>query len=75
MVKTYKAGGITQRELSVRFRVSLFFVVKLMRLYQRGEQLQPKTQGANLKSTLTGEISQFTQSKLVEQSDLSLLEL
>lgn len=30
IVETYEAGGITQRELAVRFRVSLFFIIKLL---------------------------------------------
>lgn len=30
IVETYKAGGITQRELAARFRVSLFFIIKLL---------------------------------------------
>jgi len=27
VVETYKAGGISQRDLAVRFRISLFFIV------------------------------------------------
>ncbi len=42
IVDTYKAGGITQRNLAKRFCVSPFFIVKLLRLERTGQRLQAK---------------------------------
>ncbi|HEX9961003.1 MAG TPA: hypothetical protein VGB00_08725, partial [Pyrinomonadaceae bacterium] len=75
IVETYKAGGITQRELAARFRVSLFFVVKLLRLERNGESLEARRRGANLKPVLTTEMRRFIESELHQQNDLTLSEL
>lgn len=75
IVETYKAGGITQRELAVRFRVSLFFIVKLLGLERRGQLLQAKRRGANRKPLLSVQMRRFIESELTNQNDLTLSEL
>jgi transposase len=75
IVETYKAGGITQRELAARFRVSLFFIIKLLRVERNGESLQAKRRGANRKPLLNEEMQRFIESELLKENDLTLPEL
>jgi transposase len=75
IVETYKAGGITQRELAARFRVSPFFVVKLLGLDRRGESLQARRRGGRRKPILGEQIREFIKVELAEQNDLTLPEL
>jgi transposase len=75
ILETYEAGGITQRELAARFRVSTFFVVKLLGLHRRGEQLQARRRGGRRKPILTEQIREFIKSELTERNDLTLPEL
>ena len=56
IVESYAAGSITQRQLAAQFRVSPFFVVKVLGLHRRGEQLQAKQRGGRVKPLLTGEM-------------------
>jgi len=75
IIQTYEAGGITQRELAKRFRVSLYFVIMLLRRWRRDETLEPKKRGAVMKPLLTPEIMQFLDEQIKNQCDLSLLQL
>lgn len=75
IVETYKAGGITQRELAARFRVSLFFIIKLLGQERRGEGLQVKPRGRNRKAMLKPEMQRFIETELTERNDLTLPEL
>jgi transposase len=75
IVESYKAGGITQRQLATQFRVSPFFVVKVLGLHWRGEQLQAKRRGGCMKPILTSEMRDYLRSRLAEQNDLTLSEL
>ena len=75
IVETYQAGGITQRELAARFRVSLFFVVKLLRLCRTGQRLPAKPRGGQRKPLLTMQMRQFIRAELARENDLTLLEL
>ena len=75
ILQTYKAGGITQRELAVRFRVSTFFVVKLLGLDRRGESLEARRRGGRRKPILTQEMREFVKAELERQNDLTLPEL
>jgi transposase len=75
VVDCYAAGGITQRRLAVQFRVSLFFVVKVLGLHRRGERLEAKKRGGRVKPLLTSEMRQFIRGELVRQNDLTLSEL
>ncbi len=45
IIETYEAGGITQRELAKRFRVSLYFVIMLVRRWRR--EIRLKCAGRN----------------------------
>ena len=75
VIETYEAGGITQRDLAARFRVSLYFVVKLLKRWRNERILAPKPRGANVKARLTPQILQFLDAELQRQCDLTLLEL
>lgn len=75
IVESYAAGGITQRQLAAQFRVSTFFVVKVLGLARRGESLSAKTRGSRLKPILNDEMQDFLKEELVRQNDLTLTEL
>jgi transposase len=75
ILETYKAGGITQRELAARFRVSTFFVVKLLGLYRRGAPLEARRRGGRRKPILGEPIREFIKAELTKQNDLTLPEL
>lgn len=75
IVESYEAGSITQRALAAQFRVSTFFVVKVLGLHRRGEQLQAKRRGGRVKPLLTSEMREYLRTELAVQNDLSLSEL
>lgn len=75
IIETYEAGGITQRELAKRFRVSLYFVIMLLRRWRRENTLLPKKRGAIMKPLLTPEIMQFLSEQIERECDLSLSQL
>ena len=75
ILQTYQAGGISQRELAARFRVSLNFIVTLLRRFREDQTLLPKPRGAVMKPLLTPEIMSFLAQQLATQCDLTLLEL
>ena len=75
IVETYQAGGITQRELADRFRVSLNFIVKLLRRLREDRTLQPKPRGAVMKPLLTPVIMEFLSKQIEGECDLTLIEL
>lgn len=75
IVESYQAGGITQRQLAIQFRVSTFFVVKVLGLYRRGEDLSAKQRGGRLKPILTDEMQEYLRNELARQNDLTLAEL
>lgn len=75
IIQTYEAGGITQRELAKRFRVSLYFIIMLLRRWRTDETLEPKKRGAVMKPLLTPEIMQFLDEEIEKECDLSLLQL
>jgi transposase len=75
IIETYEAGGITQRELAKRFRVSLYFVVMLLRRWRQEKTLLPKKRGAVMKPLLTPEIMQFLNEQIKQECDLSLSQL
>jgi transposase len=75
IIETYEAGGITQRELAKRFRVSLYFVIMLLRRWRHDRTLLPKKRGAVMKPILTPEIMQFLDEQIRGECDLSLAQL
>jgi transposase len=75
IIESYEAGGISQRQLASRFRVSTFFVVKVLGLHRRGEQLQAKCRGGRVKPLLTLQMREYLRDRLAAQNDLSLAEL
>lgn len=75
IVESYEAGGITQRQLAAQFRVSTFFVVKVLGLHRRGENLSAKMRGSRLKPILTLEMQNYLRAELARQNDLTLSEL
>lgn len=75
IVESYEGGGITQRQLAAQFRVSTFFVVKVLGLHRRGENLEAKARGSRLKPVLTDEMREYLRAELARQNDLTLAEL
>ena len=75
IVESYKSGGITQRQLAAQFRVSTFFVVKVLGLQRRGENLAAKQRGGRVKPILTNEMREYLSRQVSAQNDLSLSEL
>lgn len=75
IVKTYEAGGTTQRELAEQFHVSLNFIFTLLRRWRSDETLLPKKRGAVMKPLLTPEIMRFLDEKIKGECDLSLAQL
>jgi transposase len=75
IIETYEAGGITQRELAKRFRVSLYFVIMLLRRWRQEKTLLPKKRGATMKPRLTPEIMRFLCEQIKHECDLSLSQL
>ena len=75
IVETYESGGITQRELAEQFRVSLNFIVTLLRRWRNDKTLLPKKRGAVMKPLLTPEIMQFLDEQIKSECDLSLAQL
>lgn len=75
IVETYQAGGITQRELAARFRVSTFFIVKLLGLHRRGETLAARRRGGRRKPLLNNQMREFIKAELEAENDLTLGEL
>ena len=75
IVESYEIGGITQRQLAAQFRVSTFFVVKVLGLHRRGEDLAAKQRGGRLKPILTNEMREYLREELAQQNDLTLSEL
>lgn len=75
IVESYEAGGISQRQLASQFRVSTFFVVKVLGLHRRGDQLQAKRRGGRVKPLLTLQMREYLRNRLAVQNDLSLAEL
>ncbi len=75
IIEAYQAGDITQRELAARFRVSTFFIVKLLGLHRRGESLEARRRGGRRKPILNKEMREFVKAELEKQNDLTLPEL
>ena len=75
IIQTYEGGGITQRGLAKRFRVSLYFIIMLLRRWRRNRMIEPKKRGATMKPLLTPEIMLFLDERIKQECDLSLLQL
>lgn len=75
IVETYQSGGVTQRELAARFRVSLNFIVTLLRRVREDQTFAPRPRGAVMKPLLTPEIMKFLAAELEQECDLTLAEL
>ena len=75
LVESYQSGGISQRQLAAQFRVSTFFVVKILGLYRRGDDLAAKRRGGRVKPILTSEMREYLSAQLAAQNDLTLAEL
>ncbi len=70
-----QAGGVTQRELAARFRVSLNFIVTLLRLVREDRTFAPRPRGAVMKPLLTPEIMAFLAAEIAARCDSTLCEL
>ena len=75
IVESYESGGISQRQLAAQFRVSTFFVVKILGRHRRGDDLAAKRRGGRVKPILTSEMREYLSAQLAAQNDLTLAEL
>jgi transposase len=75
IVESYETSGVSQRQLAAQFRVSTFFVVKILGLNRRGENLAAKRRGGRVNPILTPEMREYLRNQLSVQNDLSLTEL
>lgn len=65
----------SQRQLALRFKVSLSFVRNLLRHYRETGKVEAKRRGGYLRPTIDGERMQVVQRLLEEQNDALLSEL
>ena len=75
LVERYVSGGISQRELARQFRVSLFFIEKILRLWRSGQSLAPKQPGGGPEPKLTDRMRAFVREQIERENDLSLPQL
>ena len=75
IVETYKAGGISQRELAQRFRVALSFVEKILKQERETGDLAPKVRTQQTSSKLTPEQLTILAQLVADHNDATLEEL
>lgn len=69
------AGGISQRSLADRFRVSVFFVKKLFRQRTQTGSIAPKARRGWQRSRITPEICRFVVQLHEQKNDWTLAEV
>jgi transposase len=75
IVETYRAGGISQRQLAERFCVSVFFVKKLFRQQRRVGTIAPLSRSGWQKSLVTAQMRELVVRLHREKNDLTLSEV
>jgi transposase len=75
VINAYKANEGSQRQLADRFKVSLSFVQRLIRLYQNTGQVTPKHHGGGAIAKIRVEDLPTVQQLVDEQPDALLVEL
>ncbi|BAY85031.1 transposase (plasmid) [Calothrix parasitica NIES-267] len=75
IVDTYKAGGISQRQLAKRFCVTLSFIEKLFKQYKETGNIAPKTRTKQTPSKLNEEQLKVLKKIVESKNDATLSEI
>lgn len=75
VVGAYEQGEGTMAELAELFRVSTFFIVKMLGLHRRGESLEPKPHGGGAPAALNDDQREVLRAAVSERPDATLKEL
>ena len=75
ILETYQAGGISQRQLSERFRVTLSFIEKLLKQYRDTGSLAPKVRQQQTPTKLTSTQLETLAALVRANNDATLAEL
>lgn len=75
VIDAYEANEGSQRQLAKRFKVSLSFVQRLIRLYENTGQVTPKHHGGGAIAKIQVEDLPLVQQLVSEQPDALLVEL
>lgn len=75
VIDAYEANEGSQRQLAKRFKVSLSFVQRLIRLYENTGQVTPKDHGGGAIAKIPVEDLPLVQQLVSEQPDALLVEL
>jgi transposase len=75
VVGAYEQGEGTIAELAELFRVSTFFIVKMLGVHRRGESLEPKPHGGGAPGALNEDQREMLRAAVSERSDATLKEL
>lgn len=75
VVDAYEGGEGSLAELAELFRVSLFFLKKMLRLHRGGESLEPKPHGGGAPARLKARQRAVLRAAVAEHPDATLKEL
>lgn len=75
VVDAYERGEGSLAEVAEFFRVSLFFIKKMLRLYRQGEGLEPKPHGGGAPAALHDSQREVLRAAVEERPDATLKEL
>ncbi len=75
LVAAYEQGAGTLAELAALFRVSTFFLVKMLGQHRRGESLEPKPHSGGASLALNEEQRAVLRAAVATQPDATLKEL
>jgi transposase len=75
ILDTYLSGGISQRQLSKRFRVTLSFIEKLLKQYRDTGSIAPKVRTQQTPTKLTSAQLETLAALVSENNDATLAEL
>jgi transposase len=75
IIDTYFEGGISQRQLAKRFRVTLSFIEKLLKRYRENGSIAPKIRIEQTKPKLSEEQLSILSSIVKANNDATLNEL
>ena len=75
IIDTYAEGGISQRQLALRFRVALSFIEKLLKQYRETQSISPKVRIEQTPTKLNEEQLKVLSSIVEADNDATLNEL
>ena len=75
IIDTYKAGGISQRQLAKRFCVTLSFIEKLLKQYRETGNIAPKIRAKQTPSKLNEQQLKVLKEIVESKNDATLSEI